>query len=123
MRLGKNLILNTPNHTAMSEDIMKFDEDDAVKFIRGTLPKSVNERYSDDEILYVIDTIWDWYEKNGYLSLDAEVTDDELLDEDKLVAYVKKEIKNDDEIMMDPEDVGLIVKGELQYEESIDNSF
>lgn len=121
--MGKNLILNTPNHTAMSEDIMKFDEDDAVKFIRGTLPKSVNERYSDDEILYVIDTIWDWYEKNGYLSLDAEVTDDELLDEDKLVAYVKKEIKNDDEIMMDPEDVGLIVKGELQYEESIDNSF
>lgn len=107
----------------MSEDIMKFDEDDAVKFIRGTLPKSVNERYSDDEILYVIDTIWDWYEKNGYLSLDAEVTDDELLDEDKLVAYVKKEIKNDNEMMMDPEDVGLIVKGELQYEESIDNSF
>lgn len=117
------LSLNTPNHTAMSEDFMKFDEDDAVKFIRGTLPNSVNERYSDDEILYVIDTIWDWYEKNGYLSLDAEVTDDELLDEDKLVAYVKKEIKNDNEIMMDPEDVGLIVKGELQYEESIDNSF
>ncbi len=107
----------------MSDDIMKFDEDDAVNFIRETLPKSVSEKYSDDEILYVIDTIWDWYEKNGYLSLDTEVTDDGLLDEEQLVAYVRKEIRNDKEIMMDPDDVGLIVKGELQYEESIDNSF
>ena len=107
----------------MSDDIMKFDEDDAVNFIRETLPKSVSEKYSDDEILYVIDTIWDWYEKNGYLSLDTEVTDDGLLDEEQLVAYVRKEIRNDKEVMMDPDDVGLIVKGELQYEESIDNSF
>ena len=107
----------------MSDDIMKFDEDDAVNFIRETLPKSVSEKYSDDEILYVIDTIWDWYEKNGYLSLDTEVTDDGLLDDEQLVAYVRKEIRNDKEIMMDPDDVGLIVKGELQYEESIDNSF
>lgn len=107
----------------MSDEIMKFDEDDAVNFIRETLPKSVSEKYSDDEILYVIDTIWDWYEKNGYLSLDTEVTDDGLLDEEQLVAYVRKEIRNDKEIMMDPDDVGLIVKGELQYEESIDNSF
>ena len=55
----------------MSDDIMKFDEDDAVNFIRETLPESVSDKYSDDEILYVIDTIWDWYEKNGYLSLDT----------------------------------------------------
>ena len=107
----------------MSDDIMKFDEDDAVNFIRETLPESVSDKYSDDEILYVIDTIWDWYEKNGYLSLDTEVTDDGLLDVEQLVAYVRKEIRNDKEIMMDPDDVGLIVKGELQYEESIDNSF
>ena len=107
----------------MSDDIMKFDEDDAVNSIRETLPESVSDKYSDDEILYVIDTIWDWYEKNGYLSLDTEVTDDGLLDEEQLVAYVRKEIRNDKEIMMDPDDVGLIVKGELQYEESIDNSF
>ena len=107
----------------MSDDIMKFDEDDAVNFIRETLPESVSDKYSDDEILYVIDTIWDWYEKNGYLSLDTEVTDDGLLDEEQLVAYVRKEIRNDKEIMMDPDDVGLIVKGELQYEVSIDNSF
>ena len=46
---------------------MKYDEDDAIKFIRETLPQEVSEKYSDDEILYVIDIIWDWYERNGYL--------------------------------------------------------
>lgn len=106
----------------MSE-IMKFDEDDAIKFIRATLPSEINGKYDDDEILYVIDVIWDWYEKNGYLSIDASVTDEETTDVDALVAYVRKEISKDREIMMDPADVDLIVKGELQYEESIEDVF
>ena len=38
---------------------MKYDEDDAIRFIRETLPAQVSERYDDDDILYVIDIIWD----------------------------------------------------------------
>lgn len=102
---------------------MKFDEDDAIKFIRATLPPEISGKYDDDEILYVIDVIWDWYEKNGYLSIDASVTDEEAIDTAALVAYVRREISKDREIMMDPEDIDLIVKGELQYEESIEDVF
>lgn len=98
-----------------------FDEDKAVAFIRSYVGETVSSNYSDDEILYVIDTIWDYYEKNGYLSLDAEETDEELLDVDKLAAYVKKEIVKDGEIMMDPKDIDKIVKGELEYEESLED--
>ncbi len=104
-------------------DLLKYDEDDAIKFIRATLPADVNARYDDDEILYVIDIIWDWYEKNGYLKIDAGVTEEEELDMDKLTAYVTKEIKADKEMVMDPEDIGLIVRGEVQYEESIEDIF
>lgn len=106
----------------MSE-LMKYDEDDAIKFIRATLPQEVSERYDDDEILYVIDTIWDWYERNGYLKIDAGVTEEEELDVAKLTAYVAKEIKKDGEIVMDPADIDMIVKGELEYEESIEDIF
>lgn len=102
---------------------MKYDEDDAIKFIRATLPKEVSDKYDDDEILYVIDIIWDWYEKNGYLKIDAGVTDEEELDIEKLSAFVAKEIKKDGEIEMDPSDINMIVKGELQYEESIEDIF
>lgn len=106
----------------MSE-LMKYDEDDAIKFIRETLPQEVSEKYTDDEILYVIDIIWDWYEKNGYLKIDAGVTEEEELDLDKLTAFVTKEIRKDGEVVMDPQDIGLIVRGELQYEESIEDIF
>ena len=59
----------------MSEETL-YDEDNAIAFIRKTLPENVNARYDDDEILYVIDIIWEWYEKNGYLDLNSEVTEE-----------------------------------------------
>ena len=93
-----------------------------MKFIRGTLPPEKSELYSDDEILYVIDTIWDWYEKNGYTSLDSEVTDSEMDHIDDIVAYVRKEMKRAKEFVIDTEDIPLIVKGELQYEQSLEDS-
>lgn len=98
-----------------------YDEDDAIRFIRKTLPTEVSEKYSDDEILYVIDIIWEWYEKNGYLSLDSEVTEDEEHDLSRITDYVKTQIQKDKEFVMDPADMDLIVRGEIQYEESIDD--
>lgn len=102
-------------------DNFAFDEDNAVKFIREYVGEKISSQYSDDEILYVIDTIWDYYEKNGFLSLDSDVTEEELLDVDKLTAYVKKEIAKDDELVMDPKDIEKIVKGELEYEASLED--
>lgn len=105
----------------MNEEEYKYDEERAIEFIRKTLPAQVNEKYDNDEILYVIDIIWDYYENNGYLSLSSDVTDEETLDEKKLTDYVKKEIASDKEILMDPADIDLIVRGELQYEESLED--
>lgn len=101
-------------------DNLGYDEQAAVKFIRATLPEAVNAQYDDDQILYVIDIIWDWYERHGYLSLDMSVTDEEELNIDDLTEYVKKELARDGEFEGDTKDIGLIVRGELQYEESID---
>jgi hypothetical protein len=98
-----------------------FDEDEAVKFIRRELPENVNMQYTDDEILYVIDIIWDYYEKEGLLELNSELTDEEELDVNDLTEYVKKQLARDKEFLMDPKDVGLIVKGELDYEESLED--
>lgn len=100
---------------------MKYDEDDAIRFIRATLPEDVGAAYSDDDILYVIDIIWDWYEKNGYLEINADITDEEEVNVDKLVDFVKSQIKKDKYAMIDTSHIDLIVKGEIQYEESIDD--
>ncbi len=105
----------------MDDQQYKFDEDDAVKFIRAELPQEVSQKYDDDEILCIIDIIWDYYEKKGLLSLNLAETDEEVLDVDDLTKFVKKEVKNDQELLMDPKDVELIVKAELDYEESLED--
>lgn len=103
------------------ESIKKFDEDECIDFIRATLSKEKNEEVSDDDILYIIDTIWDWYEKNGYTDINSDITDEEALDIDGLVAYVRKELRRAGETLMNPDDVYDIVKAEIQYEESIED--
>ena len=40
---------------------------------------------------------------------------------DDLTKFVKKEVKNDQDLMMDPKDVELVVKAELDYEESLED--
>lgn len=105
----------------MADEQYRFDEDEAVKFIREELPADVSQKYDDDEILCIIDIIWDYYEKKGFLSLNMDETEEEVLDADDLTKYVKKEVKNDNELMMDPKDVEKIVKAELDYEESLED--
>lgn len=103
----------------MDEEI-KFDEEKAIAFIRSTLPAEVNEQYSDDDIIFVIDLIWEYYEQNGYLTLDADITEEESIDIDKMAVWINGEIKKDGELEMDPKDLDLIIRGELQYEESLE---
>ena len=98
-----------------------FDEDKALQFIREAVGNKISDKYSDDEILFIIDTIWDYYENNGFLSLDMDETEEEILDSDDLINYVKKEVANEEELIMDPADISLIVKAELEYEESLED--
>lgn len=100
-----------------------FNEDDALKFIRDFVGEKISKKYSDDEILFVIDTIWDYYERNGYLSLNGDTSDEELLDEDDLIRYVKKEVVKEEEVTIESSDVEQIVKGDLEYEESLEDIF
>lgn len=38
---------------------LEYDEDRAIEFIREYVGEKVSAQYSDDELLYVIDIIWD----------------------------------------------------------------
>lgn len=110
---------NPNNNTTGFDD--GFDEQKAVSFIRAFIPDRVSQLYSDDEILYVIDCIWEFYEKKGLLSLEDIEAEESLLKADDITAYVRKCIAKDREILMDPQDVEFIVKGELEYEKTLED--
>ncbi|MDE6559229.1 MAG: hypothetical protein K2K29_05040 [Muribaculaceae bacterium] len=100
----------------------EYDEEQAIRFIRNAVGQEVSDQYSDDELTMVIDIIWDYYERQGFLKLSAGKTKDEVLDEAALTAYVKKELDNDGQILMDPDDLSKIVNAELDYEESLEDA-
>lgn len=94
-----------------------YDENSAVKYINAVLNQKTGVTYSDDDILNIIDIIWDYYEQNGLLDLD---NDDEL-DYDHLLDSVKHLLKKDKGNNVKEEHIETIVKAELDYEDTIED--
>lgn len=97
-----------------------FDENKAVEYINNALIESGKSAYPEDEILNVIDMIWDFYEENGLLEIDANFEADE--DEDissELCDYIARMLKKDRQALIKSEDISTIVDAEIEYEDSL----
>ena len=99
---------------------IEYDEDEAVKFIQNSLPQEMKGKFSDDEINYVIDVIYDFYEDKGFM--DASVSEDALveIDEDEIINYVLKNTRKDKVRDFSEEEITFIVQGELKYCDTLD---
>lgn len=107
----------------MNTENIGYSEENAVNFIRQFVGENISKKYTDDEILTICDIIWDYYEEKGLLSLNDFETEDELLNPDALTDFVKKQVRANDQLLMDNDDVEKIVNAELQYEESLEKLF
>ncbi|HBI58766.1 MAG: hypothetical protein OSJ46_09070 [Duncaniella sp.] len=95
----------------------EFDEKQAIAAMNASIAGS-GKQYDEDELLNIIDMIWDWYEDNGLLEIDTEA-DDEEVNVDALVKYVKKMLARDSDAQIDQADVEVLVMAELNYEQSL----
>lgn len=100
------------------EDFM-YDEDDSVKFIQNYLPQELKGKFSNDDINYIVDLIYDFYESKGFFKEDADDDTDIDIDEEELTAYVVKNAQQDEVGKFTPEEIMFIVQGELEYCDSI----
>ncbi len=99
----------------------EFDENDAISFIRSYVPKEIRNKYSDDDILLLIDTMFDYFEKGDE---DEVLYDDDVVDENninEIVNYVKKSLRKDPDNQIDVEDIKYLVEGELEYENTLED--
>jgi DNA-binding FadR family transcriptional regulator len=103
----------------MSDDL-GFSETNAIAYIRSSLPKDISESCTNNVILYVIENIWDWYDENGFLSLDIDDEEDDSIDVQEIVNYIVNRCLKQKELGLSRSAIELIVKGELEYEKSID---
>lgn len=104
----------------MSEkDLIQYDEEDAVKFIQNYLPQDIKGKYTNDEITYIIDIVYEFYEEKGFMDDDTDEDSVVNIDEDEIVAYVLKNTKKDKINNFSSEDISFIIQGELAYCDSI----
>ncbi|MDD3789545.1 MAG: hypothetical protein PHO94_12755 [Petrimonas sp.] len=103
----------------MSEEnkVLEYDEDDSIKFIKEHLPEEMSDEFTDDEINYVVDLIYEFYEEKGFLDEDD---DSEVeIDEDELLDFVIKNARKDAIREYSEEEIEAIVAGELAYCDSL----
>lgn len=101
------------------ENEMLYDEDDAVRFIRNYLPQELKEKFSDDDINYIVDLIYEFYDTKGFFDDESDDKEDIEFDEDELISFVIKNAKKDEVGKFEPEEITFIVQGELEYCDSI----
>jgi hypothetical protein len=101
----------------MSENKM-FDENKAIQYIRDYMPAEIAGKYADDEILNIIDMIWDFYEDNGFLEIDVD--NDSEPDLSQIIEYVNRMLAKDKLAQVERDDVHYIVEGEIEYENSLE---
>lgn len=98
------------------DDLLVYDEDEAVKFIQNLVPAELKAKLNDDAINYVLDVVYEYYEDNGLLDEDA--VDETSIDEEEMLQYVAKAAKKD-KMNLDDDDIQLILDGEYEYGKSL----
>jgi hypothetical protein len=102
---------------AEKEDLFIYDDEESIKFIKNYLPQEMKEKFDDDDLSYIVDLVYEYYDDCGLFDSDDDHIVD--IDEDALVAFVVKQAKKDKVGAYTADEVMFIVRGELEYCESI----
>lgn len=97
---------------------LEYDDDEAVKFIQESMPNELKGQLTDDDINYIVDLIYEFYEDKGFLDDDAD--DSIEFDEEELVEYIIKNAKADNEASFTEEQVQAVIEGEIAYTDTLD---
>ena len=102
---------------SLEEEILLDEQENQreLAFIRSKLPVTTAAHYSDEDILWIIDTIVDYYYSSGILESNEEEVD---IDMEKVAEYVCKEAKEQHvSESFDPDDVFIMVQADLDFQE------
>jgi hypothetical protein len=91
----------------------KYDDQEAVAFIKNYLPIELKDKFSEDDIYYILDVSEDYYEQSNFFEADDEAEEQELIE------YIVKEAGKDKVGNFAREDILFVLRGEEAYFESI----
>lgn len=102
-----------------TQDDFIYDDVESMKFIKNYLPQELKEKFSDDDIYYIVDLIYDFYNSKGFMDENGDDDSEIEIDEEELTSYVIKNAKKDGVGKFLPEEIRFIIQGELEYCDSL----
>ena len=98
------------------DDLLEYDEDEAVKFILKQVPAESKSKINEDAVNYVLDVVYEFYEENGFI--DEDSAEEATIDEEDMLKYVMKAVKKD-KMNLSEDEVQLILDSEYEYGKSL----
>lgn len=95
------------------DDELVYDDAEAVDYIYNWMDKDDRKEITKDDIYYVLDVIYDYYESEGLIEEDS--TEEASIDEDKMFEYIVKAAKKDKMTTLTDDLINQILEGEYQY--------
>jgi hypothetical protein len=93
-----------------------------VEFIKNYLPQELKEKFSEDDIYYIIDVISEYYVENGIFDNDEEDEEEIEIDLQPVVDYIVEKAKKENIGEFDPDEVLLVVQADLDFYEDPEES-
>jgi hypothetical protein len=99
------------------DDLPEFDDDAAIAFILNYIPQELKAKVTEDDIAYILDVIYDYYESHGLIEEDS--TEEASIDEGDMLKFVLKAARKDKVVKLTEEEIQFILDGEFQYGKSL----
>ena len=99
------------------EDELRMDEEEnrrEIQYIRERLPQEMKYHFSDDDLLYLMDAIVDYYFNSGILESTAEEVE---IDMQEVADAVTEQARRDKRGKFDPQEVVYVVEADMDFQE------
>ena len=91
----------------------EFDDQECIDFILNLIPAEDRGNMTEDDIQYVLDVIFEYYDQAGLIDED-DTASEGVIDENEEFEFVKKAVKKDG-IQLTDQQIQLILDGEFEY--------
>lgn len=101
---------------SIDEELLRDEEENRreIAFIRERLPMDTKEKFTDEQMQWMLDTIVDYYVTSGILDSDAEELD---IDMEQVAAHVCDQWRKVFHSELDPQEIFFIVEADLDFQE------
>ena len=99
----------------LDDELLTYDDEEAVKFILQQVPAEYKNRITEDKIDYVLDVVYEFYEGKGFIEEDS--AEEATIDEEEMSLFIADCAKKD-KIDLEEDEIAFILDCEYEYGKS-----